>query len=226
MKKLILSTLVLSAAMAIGASNEVTPQQARYWIVNNLQQEPIFGAPGGVVIIENSLVEWPYTNAIPDAWPDAAMAATWCASNPAPNPDVTVPLMAGGKVIGTARIVVDAATMEPLAVINSASPQRSIATQVAELSARQQSNSAHRDRLAAIESDLNTVEDAMAATNWTDIVVTNIFTSAATWTNANQRGSIVAIKDALQAAKSNENAMRQAIKNLRQATNKIRGEIR
>jgi hypothetical protein len=59
------------------------------------------------------------TNAEVQAQILAAQAAAY------PTPDVTVPMVdTNGTVVGTARIVVDRETLETIAVINTASPQR------------------------------------------------------------------------------------------------------
>ena len=85
---------------------------------------------------------------------------------------------------------------------------------------------AHRAALVAIQADLDQVEAQVASTNWTDVILTNITTSAAVWTNTTQRTTMIAVKDALQAIKGNDNNLQIAVKNLKQAVEKIRKEIR
>jgi hypothetical protein len=85
---------------------------------------------------------------------------------------------------------------------------------------------AHRDRIAAIENDLNQVEAQVAETNWTEIVLTNIITTTGVWSNATQRAVMIAIKDALQADRANDNNLKIAVRNLKQAAEKLRKEVK
>lgn len=59
-----------------------------------------------------------------------------------PEPNVTVPLMLGTNVIGTARLYVDAATMGMMATTNSNSPERPYAVQVLDLKREQAAKAA------------------------------------------------------------------------------------
>jgi hypothetical protein len=91
---------------------------------------------------------------------------------------------------------------------------------------RMQERSAHRDRIAAIEKDLNQVEAAVSNIVYTGIVLTNMTTTAAVWTDPAQRATVIAMKDALQQVKKNGDDLNTALRNLRQACEKIRREIR
>lgn len=84
----------------------------------------------------------------------------------------------------------------------------------------------HRQRITAIEKDLNDVEAQIVSTNWTDVVATNIITTTAVWSNASQRATMIALKDAIQAIKANDNNLKIAVRNLKQAVEKLRREVR
>jgi hypothetical protein len=74
---------------------------------------------------------------------DLAEALQWEAARSYPAPDITVPMLdADGAQIGTARIVVDSSTMQAVAVVNSASPQRPWSEQRAAYLARVQARTA------------------------------------------------------------------------------------
>ena len=67
----------------------------------------------------------------------AAEAAELAACAEYPTPESVVPMVnANGDQIGTARILVDSETMEPICVVNSASPRRAWAIQKAEHSSK------------------------------------------------------------------------------------------
>lgn len=88
-----------------------------------------------------------------------------------PAPDVTVPMLdSAGHAVGTARIVVDAATLDPVVVINSASPQRPWAEQraayMAALTALKAEKAALKAALVALAADTKldkATKDAAAA---------------------------------------------------------------
>ena len=90
-----------------------------------------------------------------------------------PEPDVTVPLVdTNGTTIGTARILVDAETLQPLAVVNSASPQKPWTEQ----------NAQRKEILAALKAErvaLKAMYDALAKDSKLDKATKDAATSAA-----------------------------------------------
>ena len=185
---------------------------------------------GGIQTITRWEAAWPQPDAATIESHRAAAQAWWIPTYypqaQYPSPDVTLPLMRGSNVVGKARPVVDADTLETINLIDSASPQNSWAEQQTQREANRTEYAAHTNRIALIAADLATVDAQVDGTNWTDVVLTNITTTAATWTNATQRATIIAIKDALQASKAIAGNLKTAVKNLRQATEKIRKEIK
>lgn len=110
-------------------------------------------------------------------------------------------------------------------VTNHASPRRPKAAIDADFEKLEGGKSNRLTRIERIYIDLQQVNAQIEGTNWVDVVLTGISTTAGTWSNANQRATITAIKSALQATKDREQNLKVAVRNLMQATEKVRKEI-
>jgi len=134
-----------------------------------------------------------------------------------PSPDIVVPLMGtNGVQVGTARIVVDRETMQAVAVVDSASPQKPWAEQRAAAVAEMTARAAHRANLAAIKTDLDQVEAALDQIDATTTGPMGVAIAATTG----------ATKTALQEVRKVIADMKTATKNLKQASEKLRREVR
>jgi hypothetical protein len=122
--------------------------------------------------------------------------------------------------------VIDPTTKEWLAVPRTGSPWHPDATFTNAVEAAIATNSLHVQRIDAIKDDLDKVELQVVSTNWIDMVLTNIITTTAVWSNAAQRATMIAVKDALQADKANDNNLKIAVRNLKQACEKLRREVK
>lgn len=79
-----------------------------------------------------------------------------------PEPDITVPLMSGTNAVGTARLLVDADTMEVGAVTNSASPQTAWTEQVAQWKAERDARATALSELNLTQAQIDAVHDYFA----------------------------------------------------------------
>ena len=116
-----------------------------------------------------------------------------------PLPESVVPLIGtNGVQVGTARIVVDATTMQPIAVVNSASPQKSWAEQRAEYQASASSR-------ASIVTELKGLKTSM-----TNAIAVAQAIDPTAWTGA-QRTQMQAVRRGLIDQAQNSNALRRML---------------
>lgn len=182
------------------------------------------GASAKVVVSVSQagdVIEWPDGIEKPTAaWLIAPSnhtdAAMWLNAQEYPAPDITVPMVnTNGNPIGTCRIVVDAATLEPVAVINTASPQRPWSEQRAAIASNRTDRAAVVSTLKALKTSMtNTIANATNALGEAQA----LSVATATWTNSNQRAYLnaarVAAVDAARAAKQSAddlNALRKVL---------------
>jgi hypothetical protein len=151
-------------------------------------------------------------------WPTSPEYAAWQAAlNPYPSPHIIAPMFdTNGVAVGTATLIVDADTKQVIGVVNSASPQKPWAEQRAAAVAEMTAQAAHRANLAAIKTDLDQVE---AALDQIDATTTGPMGVAIAATSGATKTALTEVRKVLV-------DMKTATKNLKQASEKLRREVR
>jgi hypothetical protein len=132
-----------------------------------------------------------------------AVAAAWLNARTYPSPDVTLPLMRGSNIVGTARPIVDADTMETINVIDTASPQKTLAEQLAQMASNRAERASIVTALKALkETATNTIAQAQASVTTAQAIAPTAWTGTQRTEAQKMRAAIIeADKNTLQVAR-------------------------